>query len=115
MNFQLLAHEVALVLSAIVLVFWLSYSVMLYHQAKRGLARKDWPISMVFYFGIGLLVFANLVLSASVIYNTAFGEDLYLVINMISMLIFVYGFYLRMKSSVAPDEDKSIPKRKGRQ
>jgi len=97
---ETLVHEASLVLSAIVLVFWVSYSVILFHQHKRGVVRKDWLMSMVFYIGIGLLVLGNLLLAFSKLYNTAFGERVSVALNMISMLVFIFAFYVRMKHSL---------------
>ena len=97
---EVLAHEITLVLSAIVLVFWVFYTIMLYHQLKGGTVRKDWWLSMIFYLGIGLLVLGNLLLSLSHLYETQAGQNISLIINMISMFVFIIAFYLRMKYTI---------------
>ena len=97
---ETLAYEITLVLSALVFIFWVSYCLMLYSQLKHGTVRKDWWISMVFYVGIGLLVLGNLVLALSKIYATQSGEDASVLINLISMLIFLFAFYLRMQHAL---------------
>ncbi|GEM_PF-4801213 len=107
-----LIQEVSLVLSAVVLVFWVSYSLMLYHQSKHGTVRKDWWLSMVFYAGIGLLVFANLILAFSQLYHTPYGERVSVAVNMISMVVFIFAFYLRMKSSLENSFPSQGKKRK---
>ena len=100
MALEILAYEITLVLSAMVLVFWVAYCLMLYSQLKHGTVRKDWWISMVFYVGIGLLVLGNLVLALSKIYATQSGEDASILINLISMLLFLVAFYLRMQHAL---------------
>ncbi|MEM4254889.1 MAG: hypothetical protein QXR53_00980 [Candidatus Norongarragalinales archaeon] len=107
-----LIQEVSLVLSAVVLVFWVSYSLMLYHQLKRGTVRKDWWLSMVFYIGIGLLVLANLLLAFSQLYHTPIGERVSIAVNMVSMVVFIFAFYLRMKSSLENHYSPSSKKRR---
>ncbi len=97
-----LAQEAILVLSTIVLLFWIFYTVILYKQLKAGTVRKDWRISTVFYAGIALLVFSNTVLAMSKLYHTPLGEHVSTVVTMLSMLTFIYGFYLRMKTAVEP-------------
>ncbi len=106
-----IAAEVSLVLSVIVLIFWAAYSLIIGQQLKQGTARKDWKISMVFYAGIMLLVLSTILMGASLLYNTREGVQLSTVLNSISMLIFIYGFYLRMKS-VLPADGILLPKRK---
>lgn len=109
-----LIQEINLVLSAVVLVFWLSYSLMLYHQHKRGVVRKDWWMSMVFYVGIGLLVLGNLLLAFSQLYHTEFGARASITLNMISMLVFILAFYLRMKTSLEGMQQSALTKAKAR-
>ncbi len=114
-SLDILAHEVTLVLSAVVLVFWLSYSLMLWNQLKRGVARKDWWMSMVFYLGIGMLVLGNLILASSKLYDSPFGERVSIGINMLSMLVFIGAFYFRMKHVLKNDSSvKPKTGRKGR-
>ena len=108
-----IAAEVSLVLSVIVLIFWVAYSLIITQQIKQGTARKDWKISMVFYAGIMLLVLATVLMGASMLYDTAEGEQLSAILNSISMIIFIYGFYLRMQS-VLPADGILQPKKKKR-
>lgn len=100
---DVLAQEGVLVLSAIVLVFWVFYSLIIYRQLGSGTARKDWWISMVFYAGIALLVLANMLIAASELSGTVFGKDVSAVVEMVSMAVFIYGFYIRMKTAITPD------------
>ncbi len=109
---ETLVHEASLVLSAIVLVFWVSYSLILFHQHKRGVVRKDWLMSMVFYIGIGLLVLGNLLLAFSKLYNTAFGERVSTALNMVSMLVFILAFYVRINHSLENSLNNHGKKRK---
>ncbi len=108
-----IAAEVSLVLSVIVLIFWGAYSLIISQQLKQGTARKDWKISMVFYGGIMLLVSSTILMGASMLYNTREGEQLSTILNSISMLIFIYGFYLRMQS-VLPEDGILQPHKKKR-
>lgn len=77
---------------------------MLYHQMKRGSVRKDWWLSMIFYAGIGMLVLANIFLVISELYKTSLGESLSRIFMMFSMLVFVYGFRLRMKNTLKVED-----------
>ena len=101
---EIIAWEITLVLSAIVLVFWVAYTLMLYHQRESGKVRHDWWISMVFYVGIVLLVLGNLLLAYSQLYTAPLGTTISLVLNVVSMLIFVFAFYLRMEHALHPRE-----------
>lgn len=115
-GFEIIVSEISLVLGAIVLVFWFSYSYMLYHQRKAGTVRKDWWLSMIFYVGIGMLVLANMFLVATPLYETPYGHTLSLIFQMVAMLVFVYGFYQRMQHTLVLEElmeDRS-KKKKGR-
>lgn len=106
----MLIHEVSLVLSAIVLVFWISYSVILLHQHKRGVVRKDWWLSMIFYIGIGLLVLGNLLLAFSHLFNTDLGRQISIVLSMLSMLVFIFAFRMRMKTTLGFNHGVKVTK-----
>ncbi|MFH1057019.1 MAG: hypothetical protein V1717_04485 [Candidatus Micrarchaeota archaeon] len=99
-GWEILAQEITLVLSAIVLVFWVSYSLVIYNQMKSGTVRRDWWLSMVFYVGIAMLVLGNLLLAYSKLNGTEFGEQVSLAVNLLSMLIFIFAFYLRMEHAL---------------
>jgi hypothetical protein len=98
-----LSQEGVLVLSAIVLVFWIFYSLIIYRQLQSGTARKDWWISMLFYVGIAMLVLANMLLAASALSGTELGTEISAVVEMVSMAVFIYGFYIRMKTAITPE------------
>ena len=114
---EILAQELTLVLSAMVLVFWVAYSLMLYNQRQTGTVRHDWWISMVFYVGIALLVLGNLLLAFSQLYHAPEGQFISIILNVISMLVFVGAFYLRMQHALHPHNvlgEKPKPRPKAR-
>ena len=97
---EIIAWDLTLMLSAIVLVFWVAYTIMLYSQKKTGKVRHDWWISMVFYVGIVLLVLGNLFLAFGQRYHSEEGQAVSIILNVVSMLIFVFAFYLRMEHAL---------------
>ena len=107
---ETLVYQASLVLSAIVLVFWVSYSLILFHQHKHGVVRKDWWLSMIFYVGIGLLVLGNLLLAFSHLFNTDLGRQISIVLSMLSMLVFIFAFRMRMKTALGFNHDVKVTK-----
>ncbi len=99
MNLSSIVYASVLALSVLVLIFWIFYTIILVKQVKHSTARKDWKISMVFYFGIVLLVLADIIFAISQLYNYGFGNELFNAVEVISLVIFIVGFYLRMESS----------------
>lgn len=98
MNINLIVSASVLVLSFLVLVFWIFYSIILLRQVQKGNARKDWKISMVFYIGIVLLVLADIVFAASQLYSVYWGQNVFEIVELVSLMVFVIAFYLRMEN-----------------
>jgi len=78
------------VVSVLVLLYALWYSVMLYFQKSQGKARWDWGISLIFYLGIALITASHLLFFVLDIEGN-FTAGVYL----LALLLFVWGFEKR--------------------
>ncbi|MDP3742264.1 MAG: hypothetical protein Q8R15_03050 [Candidatus Micrarchaeota archaeon] len=83
-----------IVVSVLVLLYALGYSVMLFVQKNQGKTRWDWAISMIFYVGIILITVSHLLFFVLDIVGD-FPAGVYL----LALILFVWGFEKRAGAS----------------